>query len=144
MAMPFMRTRVAVGQEMFGKVDEPLTPIPDPLRLLISSIEHWSDYHKSGCNGTCDPYERNEVIVVLSIPSQMPRMNRTANRAPKDLHAACANRATAHTKMLMLGIKLSSLCHNRRAIAFHTSSTCQPVVFEERDSGDTILIDDAG
>ena len=40
MAMPFMRTRVAVGQEMFGKADEPLTPIPDPLRLLISSIEH--------------------------------------------------------------------------------------------------------
>ena len=51
-------------------------------------------------------------------PSQMPRMNRTAKSAPKDLHDAWQQSATDHTKMFKLIITIKVAVIN-----MNTSST---------------------
>ena len=45
----------------------------------------------------------------VTAPSQMPRINRTAKRPPKFVHAACVQRATDQIKIFMLGNELSKI-----------------------------------
>ena len=81
-----------------------LTPIADALILFGASIEHRCDNHEARCDSAYAhrEYQRKSSDQNIGGPSHIPRMNLTANRAPKDLQAACDRRATAHTKMLML------------------------------------------
>ena len=39
-------------------------------------------------------------------PSHMPKINLTANKPPKFVQAACEQRATPQTKMLILGFRV--------------------------------------
>lgn len=79
------------------------TPITNPPSLLFTRIEHRCDDQEARSDSTCGRRENTTWFgYCISIPSQRPRMNRTANKPPKDLHAACDSKAIDHMKILML------------------------------------------